>query len=217
MRQSPTRRRSLRSSPLMYLMSPWKGSVSISSIAARRRARSRGGTRSRDLRAGPARVTTHFFFSAEFIEGYAVAALDRSLSAADGAELGGRRSLLGQLPNRDVRAECFTDQFGPSPVLCAHGFLDLIGHLGRQRNCEGLARSHGSFVPFTGTYYKHLSRMTGTVKRLLVRGATLPHAGETLSLRFPRAAAPRALHPAFAAAIRRGFGSYHRHGLHLFG
>jgi hypothetical protein len=113
-------------------------------------------------------VTTHFFFSAEFIEGYAVPALDRGLPAPDGAELGGRGSLLGQLPNRDVRTECFTDQFGPSPVLCAHGFLDLIGHLGRQRNCEGLARSHGSFVPFTGTYYRHLSRVTGTVKRVLV-------------------------------------------------
>src|SRR2546427_1290426 len=93
------------------------------SRAARMRARSCAGARSRDFRAGPARTTPHFFFSAEFIEFDVVTALDRCLAAKDRAKLGRRRILYGNIAGREVALQGFGSNVGGfSPLFPCRPF-----------------------------------------------------------------------------------------------
>jgi len=64
----------------------------------------------------------------------------------DSPQFGCRWSLLGKLSNRDISAERFTDELRAGPMLCPHGLLDLLCHLWRERNSDGLACSHDSGV-----------------------------------------------------------------------
>lgn len=127
-------------------MSPLKGLVSISSIAARMRTRSRGGMRLSDFRAGPARTTSQGFFSAEFIKGYVVTPLDRSLATANGAKLGRRRRLFREPARPKIGPECLTEKLRARPMLPPHRFLNLLRHLARQRNSKGDSCSHRNWV-----------------------------------------------------------------------
>ncbi len=141
-RQSPTRRRNPSWPPLSLRTSPPTGFSSIASIARRIRARSLDGMRLRDFCAGPARATSHRFFSSEFIEGHVITAFVRSSAATNGAHFGRGGSFLRELPNGNISAQRFTDKLGAGPMLCAHGFLDQVCHLWRQRNRNSLTSSH---------------------------------------------------------------------------
>ena len=162
-RQSPTRRRSpFLSCPWRYLMSPLNGLVSISSIAARTRARSRGGMRSSDFRAGPARTTSQGFFSAEFIKGYVVTPLDRSLATANGVKLGRRGQLFREPARPKIGPECLAEKLRARPILPLHCFLNLLRHLARQRNGNSSAGAHKNWVLTGNTslveYQRNLNR-----------------------------------------------------------
>jgi hypothetical protein len=91
-----------------------------------------GRIRLRDFCVGPARATSHSFLSAEFIKGHIITTLVGGSAATNGSQLGWRGSLLWACPNRNIRAERFTDEFGASPMLCAHSFVDLFRHLRRE-------------------------------------------------------------------------------------
>jgi len=134
MRQFPTRRRSF-SWPLRNLISPVKGSPSISSIAARIRTRSGGGIRLRDFCAGPARTTRHFFFSAEFIEGDIVPALERSLASADSTQLGARRILFSNIEGRKIPLNRFHCEVGWFPPLLPRRSVNTPAHCGWKFDC----------------------------------------------------------------------------------
>lgn len=81
-----------------------------------------------DFRAGPARTTSHWFFSAEFSKGYKVTPPDRRLTTADRSKLGGCRSFFRELASGKIGAERFPDQFGASALLPFPGLLNLPGH-----------------------------------------------------------------------------------------
>ena len=81
-----------------------------------------------DFCAGPARTTSQVFFSAEFIKGYTVAPLDRSLTAADRSKFGGCGSLFRELSNREVGAQRLPYKLGAGALLPFPGPLNPPGH-----------------------------------------------------------------------------------------
>ena len=121
--------------------------------------------RLRDFCAGPARTTSHSFFSVEFIKDDVIATFVGGSAATNGAELGRRGSFLWELPNCDIRAERFTDEFGASPLLGAHGSFDLFRHLWRERNGDGLTCSHGNPLLPNKTFSYYDTKRDDVVKQ----------------------------------------------------
>jgi hypothetical protein len=104
------------------------------------------GMRLRDFRAGPARATSQSFSSAEFMECNVITALVCSPPATNGSQFGWGGGLLCEVTRRDVCAERFPDDFGASPMLRPHGFLDLLRHVWRECNGDGLTCAHESLA-----------------------------------------------------------------------
>jgi len=127
-------------------MSPWKGLVSISSIAARTRTRSWGGMRLSAFRAGPARMTSQDFISAELIKGHVVAPLERRLAPANGAKLGRRGRLFREPARREIGSERLTEKLRARPMFPSHRPFNLLRHPARQRDSNGNPCSHRSWV-----------------------------------------------------------------------